>query len=138
MRACRGRHVLGLCAALALVLLAGGEARAQIELRDMNELPDQRTLPPYLKYIPTDPHFAIRNYLQATLPPLWWGREIAFTPGRITVEVHPPVGWQGNPTGAMMRFCPGPNHNLWRIYSQIELRPFFEKKNWPAYLCRRT
>lgn len=112
-------------------------ASAQIEMRDLNDLSHQRTLPPYLKYIPTDPHLAIRDYLRVTLPPMWWGREIDYAPGRITVEIHPPLNWRGNPTSMMLRLCPPSNHNLWRIYRQIEMRPYYEKKYWPSYTCRR-
>ncbi len=135
----RGSHCLVIALGLALGagILASSPALAQIEMRDLNDLPDQRTLPPYLKYIPTDPHLVVRDYLRTILPAMWWGREMDYAPGRITVEIHPALNWKGNPTGMMIRFCPPSDHNLWRLYRQIELRPYYEKKYWPSYTCRR-
>ncbi|WP_454918188.1 hypothetical protein [Xanthobacter sediminis] len=129
--------VLAGVAPVMLAVLAGvAPARAQLQIMDLNELPRQRTLTPMNRLLPTDPHVVIRAFLATRLPSLWWGRESAYSPGRIAVEIHLPEGWQGNPTSAMMALCPPPNDNLWRIFTEIEMRPFYQKKFWPSWTCR--
>lgn len=124
-------------ALVALAMLAGvAPARAQLQIMDLNELPRQRTLDPMNRLMPTDPHVVIRAYLAKRLPSLWWGRESGYSPRRIAVEIHIPEGWQGNPTSAMMALCPPSNDNLWRVFTEIEMRPFFQKKFWPSWTCR--
>lgn len=130
----RGR---GLWRALPLMLVAlASPAAAQMAIQDLNDLPGQRTLTPMNRLLPTDPHVVIRAFLRDRLPSMWWGREFSYSPGRIAAEVHIPTGWQGNPTSAMMNLCPPPNDNLWRIFREIELKPYYDKKLWPSYTCR--
>ncbi|MDQ0503389.1 hypothetical protein [Xanthobacter agilis] len=131
-RAARVRAVVA-----TLAVLAGAPpVQAQLQILDLNELPEQRNLTPMNRLLPTDPHVVIRAYLAKHLPSLWWGRESQFSPGRTTVEIHLPEGWQGNPTAAMMGLCPQPNENIWRVFHEIEMRPFFQKKFWPSWTCR--
>lgn len=133
----RGRfaRVCGGLAALAMVAGAS-PAAAQLQILDLNDLPMQRNLTPMNRLLPTDPHVVIRAYLAKALPSLWWGKESEYSTGRIAVEIHIPDGWQGNPSTAMMRLCPQPNDNLWRIYREIEMRPFYQKKFWSSWTCR--
>lgn len=137
-RACAARAgVVRACVAALLAVSAGAApARAQLQIMDLNELPRQRTQSPMNRLLPTDPHVVIRAYLAKRLPSLWWGRESGYSPGRISVEIHIPEGWKGNPTTAMMGLCPVSNDNLWRVFSEIEMRPFFQKKFWPSWTCR--
>lgn len=120
------------CAMLALPL----PAVAQLQIMDLNDLPHQRTLTPMNRLLPTDPHVVIRAYLAKRLPTMWWGRESAYSDGRIAVEIHIPDGWEGNPTAAVMDLCPLANDNLWRVFREVEMRPFFQKKFWPGWICR--
>lgn len=133
-----GRTRFARAATLTLGLWAGlaSTSVAQLQILDLNELPQQRTLDPMNRLIPTDPHVVIRAYIAKTLPSLWWGKEIDFGPGRTTVEVHIPDGWKGNPTSAMMRFCPQPNDNMWRVFKEVEMRPYYQKKSWTGWTCR--
>lgn len=133
-RGCSARY--GIAMALIAGLAGAVPAHAQLQIQDLNELPRQRGLTPMNRLLPTDPHVVIRAYLGTRLPSMWWGKESGYSFGRIAVDIHIPEGWQGNPTSAMMQLCPPQNDNLWRVFREIEMRPFFQKKFWPSWTCR--
>lgn len=136
MRAIFGAGHLLASALLATALLWSGAARAQIETLDQSLVEDPRNPPAHRKYVRIDPHQEAISYLVKVLPTGWWTREADYRAGHsITLEVHLPDGWRGNPTTALMRFCPPPKHKLWRYFKEVDLRPVLDDRRRTSYVC---
>lgn len=116
--------------------LRAGAADAQVQTPGIGDLPGQRFLERNASPLPFDPRLELREHFRTALPTSWWAEEPQFNLGRYSVVIHVPQGWQGNPTSAMMGFCPLANSNLWREIREISLTPFYQKMRWPGYLCR--
>lgn len=86
---------------------------------------------------PFDAYFALRNYFRQRLPGGWRAAEPLYNAGGFSLLVFVPDSWQGNPTSAMMGYCPEPYANLWREgIKWIELRPFYRQAYWAGTTCR--
>lgn len=138
-RRCGGgaRSVIGTCgiAALALAVAAGG-VRAQTPTQSI-DLPGQERMDPQMDPYPFDAVQALGHYFRSVLPSGWRiGQPIADA-GGFRVLVFVPAYWRGNPTSALMGFCPQPTSNLWRNgIGWVELRAFYRKANAVAITCR--
>ncbi|MFS8035873.1 hypothetical protein ACI7BZ_02725 [Xanthobacter sp. AM11] len=122
------------CAAAFL----GGTAQAQTQSQMMPDLPGQERLNPNIDPYPFDPFFALVHYFRQVLPTGWWAGPPVSEGGGYWVRIYVPAGWKGNPTSAVMRYCPDAGSSLWRNgIRRIEMRPFFHQVNWSSAVCRR-
>lgn len=129
-----GRAHRRAAAALALAaLLAAGPACGQAGISD---LPASQ-VDPEIDPAPFDGRLAIRDYLKAVLPTRWWANEPEFSLGAFSVMIHVPDDWKGNPTSAVMRFCPPTYSVLWTKLERIELVPFYHKARRAGVTCRK-
>lgn len=136
--AARGRH--GLRAALLaglLLLVAGGDVRAQGPNQGAADLPGRQGTDPDSDPYPFDPFFALRNHFSQVLPSGWRAAEPVRQSDGFSVVVFVPAGWKGNPSSAMLLYCPQPYSSLWRGGIRwIELRPFYKKIYRSGVVCR--
>ncbi|MBS9475702.1 hypothetical protein [Ancylobacter radicis] len=130
----RAARCLCVAFAVAAVLpLAAGAARAQAGLSD---LPGDSAVDPSIDPFPFDGRLAIRDYLRRTLPTRWWANEPSFSLGTWSAMVHVPDDWKGNPTAAMIRFCPPRGSTLWRHIERLDLVPFYRDARRAGTTCR--
>lgn len=92
---------------------------------------------PLIDPAPFDGRLAIRDYLRAVLPPRWWANEPQFSLGAYAVTIHLPNDWNGNPTSAVMRFCPPSYSVLWTKLDRIEFTPFYRNAPRAGVTCRK-
>lgn len=126
--------------AVALAALLGAfasdPARAQSET-GYSDLPGTGSVDAASDPFPFDPRLAIRRYIKDTLPSLWWANEVEQSLGTFSVMIHVPDEWRGNPTSALMSFCPPAYSVLWRHIDRIDLVPFYKHVRWPGTTCRK-
>jgi len=123
-------------AALLGVFLVGPGAVPAAAQAGISDLPASE-IDPLIDPAPFDGRLAIRDYLRAVLPPRWWANEPQFSLGAYAVTIHPPDDWDGNPTSAVMRFCPPSYSVLWTKLDRIELRPFYRNAPRAGVTCRK-
>ena len=121
---------------LLLCALAGGPAAAQSET-GYSDLPGTGSVDAASDPFPFDPRLAIRRYIKDTLPSLWWANEPEQSLGTFSVMIHIPDEWRGNPTSALMSFCPPSYSVLWQHIQHIELVPFYKHARWTGTTCRK-
>lgn len=133
-----GRALISLAAGLALCVLASGPVMAQSET-GFSDLPGAGSADASAEVdpFPFDARLAIRRYINNTLPSLWWANEPEQSLGTFSVMIHVPDDWRGNPTSALMQFCPPAHSQLWQRLSQIELVPFYKRARWSSTICRK-
>lgn len=119
----RGHPILGAMLAAGLATLVGlaGAAAAQ----DIEE-----------EWRPLDIRQEIRDHF-SRLPYGWWIRDPEKRLNAYEVEVHLPDWWRGNPTSAVNALCPERRSRIWEATTILTLRPFYQKRPWPAVDCRR-
>lgn len=86
---------------------------------------------------PVDALFEIRLHFRTVLATTWWSEEPERRSGGYRVVVHFPDGWRGNPTGKAMNLCPDRDNRLWSVATILEIQPFYDKRRWPAFECRK-
>jgi len=123
-------------AGLTLCVLASGPLAAQSET-GFSDLPGAGSVDAGVDPFPFDPRLAIRRYINNTLPSLWWANEPEQSLGTFSVMIHVPDDWRGNPTSALMQFCPPAHSVLWQRLDQIELVPFYKRARWSGTICRK-
>lgn len=102
----------------------------------MGDLPAPE-LDPQSNPFPFDGQRVIREYLKGVLPLRWWANEPEFLVGSFSVTIHIPEDWKGNPSSAMMRFCPPSYSPLWSKINSINLVPFYRDARRSGYTCRK-
>lgn len=120
---------------LAAVLGVPGAVPAAAQA-GISDLPTSE-IDPMIDPAPFDGRLAIRDYLRAVLPPRWWANEPQFSLGAYSVTIHLPDDWEGNPTSAIMRFCPPSYSVLWTKLDRIELRAFYRNAPRTGVTCRK-
>lgn len=117
----------------AAAVSAGTPARAQVGITDL----PRPEVDPRIDPAPFDPRLAIRDYLRVVLPTRWWFKEPEFSLGAWWVTIHVPDDWKGNPTSAVLRFCPPTYSVLWTKLDRIEFTPFYHDARWAGVTCRK-
>lgn len=126
----------GMVAALALALLvAAVPAHAQEEPR--NRLPDGVVIDPEIDPAPFDVLKEVRNHLLTRIGTGWWIGEPERMAESLSVRVHVPAEWRGNPVSAMLPLCPEPGDEIWNHLSTLQLQPFYQNRPWAEVTCWR-
>lgn len=124
------------CAALALALLWMPAAQAQLTSRDQGEVMSPGDISREVDPYPFDARIAFSAFLRQRLPAQWWAEDPRYEFGGLTVVIHLPEVWHGNPTSALRQFCPPAYSEIWRSVRQIEMRPVYKKVAWAGTICR--
>lgn len=131
-------HALAGCCAAAALFLGALPAFAQSPSQSLGDVPGREPLDPNIDPYPFDAPLALRVYFREALPGGWRAGEPRQEPGGgFSLLVYVPDFWKGNPSSAMMRFCPRPYSNIWRGGVRwIELKPYYRQSYWPTSVCR--
>lgn len=79
----------------------------------------------------------LRNYCRDRVPAGWWCEDPVKLDYAYKIVIHAPLGWQGDPYGAVLNFCPAVDDAVWKGLDLLELQPNWNNVLGALVTCRR-